>query len=771
MNNLIRNIRHNANLPLVVILGAFIILSLIYTWSTPPLEASDELWHFGMVNTIADNGQLPVQHPGIKTVYEQEGSQPPLYYLVAAFLVKAVDRSDFDAVRQPNPHAIVGIPGNIGNKNLVLHDTPHPISQGTVLAVYVIRLFSILCGCITIFSIHFAASLLGSGQPMLPVLAAALTAFNPMFLFITASVNNDNLVTALNSLIIWQMIVLFKRSVFSTRQSILIAVLVALASLSKLSGLVMLPFVVMGGIWVFSRTYFVMRIQEQSIRDRLDWRGFMTFVVLIGVMWGVVAGWWYIRNIILYGEIFGTHMMVVVAGPRIGDFSLQTLVDEFQGFRFAYWALFGAVNIMTYRWFYDVMDGASIVMILGLLTVMMDGLRSLLRPMQSEDRAYESIDAWAIGIWLTLIILAGSVSVAVWTSQTYASQGRLLFPFNSAISILGAVGLTYFGKRWIRPFIPSKVMQQSLVQTGYCVLPSALAAFATVVPFLSVAPQYAPPPVLEHIPDTAHSVYARFDDIALIGYEVPNQRYFPGDSVPITVYWQVIRPASQDYSLYLHATLDDGSVIGKVDSYPGAGRLRTSTWQSGAIYADTYVISLDKASSAVSRLRMQVGWWNYSDKTLVGAADQNNQPLKSVMLDIGGFAPNLTHETAENATPIEPIAFGDAIALVGYRLDGASLSLVWRSKALLSANDTVFVQALDDHNQVVGQGDAPPILPTYYWQVLEQFVTQHTISASKQTISGSYRIIVGWYNSDDGTRLSVAFPDNAFTLPVTLVVP
>ncbi|MBA3874667.1 MAG: DUF2142 domain-containing protein, partial [Anaerolineae bacterium] len=549
MNILIGTIRRSANLPLVTLLGAFLILSLIYCWATPPLEASDELWHFGMINTIANTGQLPVQHPGIKTAYEQEGSQPPLYYLIAALLVKGVDRSDFDTVRQPNPHAIAGIPGNVGNKNLVLHDTPHPDLKGTVLAVYIARLFSIVCGCITIFSIYMAAREIGVLQPTLPVLAAALTAFNPMFLFITGSVNNDNLVTALNSLVIWQMIVLFRKSVFSTRQSFLIAMLVALASLSKLSGLVVLPFVLLGGLWVFSREYIQGRLKAEQHPYKLDWRGFITFVGLVGVVWLVVAGWWYVRNLTLYGELFGTRMMVAVAGSRADRFTLQTLVDEFQGFRFAYWALFGAVNIMTFRWFYDVMDDASIVMLLGLVTVFFVGIRSRLGKRSGID-GFDWGNTWVIIVWMALIIVAGTVSVAVWTSQTYASQGRLLFPFNAAISILGAIGVIFFVRYWIKPLIPSGRLKRAVTQSTYYVLPIAFGAFALVVPFASVVPQYASPLVLEKVPDTAHLVYARFDDLALVGYEVADQRYFLGDTVPITVYWQVLKPALHDYSLY-----------------------------------------------------------------------------------------------------------------------------------------------------------------------------------------------------------------------------
>ncbi len=757
-------------LPLVVILGVFVVLSLIYAWATPPLEASDELWHFGMINTIADTGQLPVQHPGVKTTYEQEGSQPPLYYLVAGLLVKGIDSSDFDVVRQPNPHAVAGVPGNVGNKNLVLHDSVHPLLQRTLLAVYVVRLFSILLGCVTVVSIYLAARQLGFGQPILPILAASLTAFNPMFLFITASVNNDNLVIALNSLIIWQMIVLISHSRFSPRQTVLIAVLVALASLSKLSGLVLMPFVLLSGGWVFLRPKIDGFLSGQSNSSQLDWRGFIRFVGIVCVVWVLVAGWWYVRNVTLYGELFGTSTMVAVAGPRIGGFGLQTLLDEFQGFRFAYWALFGAVNIMTYRWFYDVMDISSLLIIIGLVTAILVGIRSRLPVRKSSGETYEWLDNWVILIGLTLLIAAGTISLIGWTAQTYASQGRLLFPFNAAISILGAIGIVCLAHYWIQPPM-SRVFKRPAMQSGYYFLPIILGVFATIVPFASIVPQYAPPSVLEKVPDTVRSVYAHFGDLALVGYEVGDQRYFPGDTLPITVYWQVIKPSVIDYSLYLHATLDDGTDIGKVDSYPGAGRLRTSTWQRGAIYADSYAISLDQKSNAVSRLRLQVGWWNYVDKTLVNAVDQVNRPLDSVMLDVGGFAPRNSVQMIDGMTPIEPVTFGNAVSLIGYQLEGNSLSLFWKSVAPLTANDTVFVQALNANNQVAGQGDAPPTLPTRYWQAGEQFVTRHIIKSTLPIEFGSYRIILGWYNTDDGTRLSVAYPDNAFTLPVNFIVP
>lgn len=108
---------------------SYLALGGIYLVATPLFEASDELWHMGMVNHLADHHALPVQDPNLPTDYEQEGSQPPLYYWLSAQLVRALDRSDFHAVTQPNPHVMAGIPLATHNKNLVLHPERPPRAQ------------------------------------------------------------------------------------------------------------------------------------------------------------------------------------------------------------------------------------------------------------------------------------------------------------------------------------------------------------------------------------------------------------------------------------------------------------------------------------------------------------------------------------------------------------------------------------------------------------------------------------------------------------------
>lgn len=698
--------------PLIAILVAYAALGLLYLTATPPLEASDEVWHMGMVQHIAETWTLPVQDPTISTPWEQEGSQPPLYYALAAALVTPIDRGDFDAARAPNPHAIAGVPGAVGNKNLTLPDS----AGGTTAAVTLIRLWGLLLGAITVGMTYRAARLIAPDAPTVAPLAAGLVAFNPMFLFISASVNNDNLVTALNSVAIVLMLYTL-RDGFETRRSFALALLIALAGLSKLSGLVLAPAAAALALWVAVR--------------RGDARGFVTFGAFGVLLVGGLCGPWLLRNWLLYDELFGTAMMVAVAGPRLEPFSLAVLLGEFEGFRFAYWGLFGAVNIMTFRPFYDVMDLLTLAAAAGLLI-------HLWR--RRGDR-----DALAARALPLLIVTLGAGAVIAWTAQTYASQGRLLFPYNAAIGPLLALGLF-----------------ELIRKPGARLIPAALALFALTVPAATLIPAYTPPAALAALPETARPVYARFGPVELVGYETPDRRYAPGDSVPIIVYWRVVEQDMRDLSLYLHAVTADGAVVGKVDSYPGGGLLRTSTWEPGALLADVYAIPLDDLPATPSTLRVQVGWWHYPSGEVIEAM-VDAAPLAAVLLDAGAYAAESVVEAVPaDLMPVEGVAFGGAIALEGWRRDGLDLLLLWRALRPPAADYTVFVQALDAGGAVAAGGDAPPALPTRHWRAGEQFITRHTLDLPP----GDYRLIVGWYDPITLARLDAPFPDSAYPLAV-----
>ena len=106
---------------LLLIIVAYLAIGVIYALSTPPLEASDEFKHYPLVQYVQTHHALPVLKPDAPGPWLQEGTQPPLYYLVMAALTSWIDTSDLPGLRILNPHAFIGIPNQVGNKNLILH--------------------------------------------------------------------------------------------------------------------------------------------------------------------------------------------------------------------------------------------------------------------------------------------------------------------------------------------------------------------------------------------------------------------------------------------------------------------------------------------------------------------------------------------------------------------------------------------------------------------------------------------------------------------------
>src|SRR5512140_1590321 len=137
------NLARWINIKSIVI--AFAVLAAIYSSATPIFEASDEVSHYAVVQHIADTGTLPVQQPGVKTPWEQEGSQPPLYYLLVSPIARLIDTRDVTERMYPNPLAFPGDPSLDANRNLIIHSPAENFPwRNTTLAVHLIRFISII---------------------------------------------------------------------------------------------------------------------------------------------------------------------------------------------------------------------------------------------------------------------------------------------------------------------------------------------------------------------------------------------------------------------------------------------------------------------------------------------------------------------------------------------------------------------------------------------------------------------------------------------------
>ena len=69
----------------------FVVLGLGYSILTPVFENSDETLHYPYAKHLADGHGLPLAIPN--QLWNQEGTQPPLYYAVVAASTFWIDTS------------------------------------------------------------------------------------------------------------------------------------------------------------------------------------------------------------------------------------------------------------------------------------------------------------------------------------------------------------------------------------------------------------------------------------------------------------------------------------------------------------------------------------------------------------------------------------------------------------------------------------------------------------------------------------------------------
>ena len=746
------NVARWVNLKSIVI--SFLVLAVIYSLTTPIFEASDEVSHYAVVQSLADTGALPVQRPGVKTPWDQEGSQPPLYYALMSPLARLIDTRDAAARMYRNPHAAPGDPSLDANRNLVIHLPAEAFPwRNTALVVHVIRLLSILMGAGTIALSYLIARRIFPDQRTrsIPLGTALLIAFNPMFIFISASVNNDNLTILLTSLALYLGVECWYEPAgrigrLGWGRRLLLGVVLGGAALSKISGLTLLPII---GL--------MMTIRHLRVRD---WRGWIVSGVLIAVPVLLMAGWWYVRNVQLYNELFGLNTMASIAGPRA--LSLLDLVPEFDGFRYSYWALFGAVNIVTFPLAYVIFDLFTLVSGIGVVIWFARNRRS---------------ERFVLLFILALYVLLVLVGVVRWTMMTPASQGRLMFPAISAIALLMWLGWeTIFNVQTSNSQSPTSTRSVQSLTSNWRKLRWAMPVFmllvAAVIPFGDIAPAYAGPQMIteQQLPSDLKRLDVDYEDrLRLIGYRLaePMART---DSVEFTLYWQCLKPMTADYSIFTIIYGRQLQEVGKRDAYPYHGLYATSQCQPGQVFADPYQIPIETSGAFTPTvLRAQIGLRNGQTDTEL-APIAGGQTLSAVMLNVGKLVDTLPAERYQTVD----YQLGDDIHLLDAsivrRNDASYLSTTWTTTATLPEAYTMFVHILDAGGNLIGQADGQPLngdYPTDWWSPGETIIDGRPLALPP----GADRVTIGLYRLSDETRLPVVDQAGQRVLNDEIVLP
>jgi hypothetical protein len=539
--------RFRRDWPLWIITASFGALGLLYSWATPIFEPLDELRHYALVKRLADGEGLPVQVPGVDSPWRQEGNQPPLYYALAAAATFWVDASDYGShwlLRSEDLN--IGLPSGPGDKFWFYHtrieDFPY---QRTTLAVHLARWLSLLMGAGTVVVTYRLAQKLLPETPAAAPLAAALVAFNPEFVFVSAQVSNDALINLLGMIMAYLLAALWLER-FSPRRSWLIAALAGLIALAKLNGL---PVLAAAGLVAAAR----------AGRDRA-WRPLLALgaACVLGVL--LLSGWWYARNLILYHDLFALDVMNSYVSSR--SLTLWDALREYEGFHFSYWGVFGLVNIALpydlYRFY-----GALVLLAAAGLGLWVGRRR--------------------LSGWLRLTpawLLSGGLLLAAfyWSAKSSGPIGRLSFPAIGASALLGAAGLLALAPARVRGWLAST-------------LAVGLAIIALAVPVTVIRPVYATavrrPPLAKDARPPLTPFEARLGDVAVLrGYEATR---VGDDGLRLTLYWEAQRRTDDNLIVFTHLFSADGQFLAGHDGPPQGGQYPTPVWSPGELIADPHV--------------------------------------------------------------------------------------------------------------------------------------------------------------------------------------
>lgn len=378
--------RYAAPLLLILyILCAGLHASWVPAGQTGYQNAPDEAAHVTYARTLA-GGHLPTQAQADKDVTGQsyEWHQPPLYYAWAALFLPL------------GPHGM--------------------------------RLASILPGLVCLLLLYQAVRLLLPQEPLTAVVALGIAALLPTHIAITSTINNDVFLEACFSAILLLLLQCLLRGLTLWRAG-WIGIALGLALLTKATALVSLPVIAVG--------FLLMRRSGESVAN-------LARAAALIVLWAVlISGWWFARNLHLYGELlplkafdraFAGTMLTKDVMPRMGGAgayaqSVTSLIFV------SFWAVYG--NASSARQGIQLFLPEQIYL-LPLFVVAVAG-GGLMRLHFLRGKTYT--EAQLLCLWLLMTAFAlVALSFILFLTKYFQTQGRYLFPAMLPLCLLLALG-------------------------------------------------------------------------------------------------------------------------------------------------------------------------------------------------------------------------------------------------------------------------------------------------------------------------------------------
>jgi hypothetical protein len=561
------------------LLALFLAFHALYNWAIPLGEGPDEPGHLAYVLFLAGEGRLPVQREAPEpSDVPGEGHQPPLAYALAMPAVAWLPADQRAILLTANPRFVWAggdEPGAFmrGSRELLPW-------TGLTAAWHLVRAVSGLWGVLAIVFTFLAARQLSPADPWLAPTAAALVALNPQLLFTTALATNDALLAALGAATLWWCL---RPTHSPLRWSLVAGLLFGLALLTKQSALLLGP-LLLWGAW-------------RAAGGRLS--ALVGACLALGLTALLTAGWWFWRNLGLYGDLFGLGAFKAEFVTQPFDWgdpaAWAGAVAQLFG---SFWARFGWMSVRPASW--------ALWPYAALCALAVIGWGRLL----ARRGGAGGLGPWAGPLIAAAMALAWTLAFA-WTAGLVAWQGRMLFPAIGAIALLLARGVQGAGILQTTAHRPAGEPRGSRA-----LLPALMAlpliALAASMPLAVIRPAYtwvamAPGAAMANL---GSATYARFaasweQGVVLRGWRLEGPAT-PGATLPLALTWNSLEPVPRPWTVFVHLVDGSETIVAQSNRQPRADSLPFPLWTPGDWVADTHMLELP-AELPPGEYRLRVG--------------------------------------------------------------------------------------------------------------------------------------------------------------------
>lgn len=731
--------------PITALLLLYFLAAVWMAFRLPAHATPNELLNFEYIQVMRQIGGLPNRGLVDSEVRYTEWHQPPVYFVWAALLglpspVPPSDTNPPPPIEvEANPHYLSTPRGNL---NPVVHITP----QSDPL-LYLSRVAAALLGMLGVAALYRAGRTLVS--PWVGLLMASIMAFQPGYLHLSGSVNNDMPLAATTALAMSYALLLLHR--LRTRpddppRPIAFAglgVLGVLAILTKANGVFVLAFL---GL-VLLAALLVYRRWDLTIKYGLG--------LLVGLvpLW---AGWLALNTVRMRDTLGLSGSLPVGRVLALSPLDFAHVAPFLPAIWRSYWLDWSAGDVgYGPDWLYGFW-----------LVVVTMSLMGWLVPRTGVATAGGRLQALLTSP--TLLVVAGFAGITylyfavkaltVKEAGFLVPEGRWWLPGLAPLAWLVAVGFS----RWWR--VPRRQMMACLIATA---VPPLIAFGLLAVHLPALYPQAQPLAGLPAGVEPSGMVYG--DRLALRG--AVTEPAVAGQPTELTLYWEAIQPLTADLDIATQLLVADPAGWQKLaehNSFPGGGLTPTRGWQPGTVWRDALTLVPDGPLNGPTLAAVQVGV-SEAGQPLPGMADGTtlDPPL------VASLVVRPAHPLTPPASPAEPVVFGDLFQLVAAETgtDPLQVTLWWEALGAAATDYAIFVHLLDADGALLATADGLPnsgLSPTTIWQPGDVIRDVHAFPAGTALPPGG-RILVGAYDPQTGERLPATqagrpLPDNAATI-------